>query len=82
MKEPDIKYFCATYFKSRKGYTIEIDDFSENETGIEFKITVLKNSGYKAHEYVSLSKSSDLTLSSQLNSRMEKFSAHVINHLR
>ncbi|MBA4304631.1 MAG: hypothetical protein C0424_10440 [Sphingobacteriaceae bacterium] len=81
MDSYEAKQICSGYFSSKKGYSCEIEGFCETEKNITFDVVVLKKGGFVAKQSCSLAIANELGPISQLRSTMEKFSAHVLNHL-
>lgn len=74
-----IKTICNGYMDKRKGYTVEIDDYIEENGSITFEVRILKNGALKATESMQI-RTSALTAESQLRSQIERFSALVENN--
>ena len=81
MDSYSIKSICYGYLNRKKGYTVEIDDYSEDTEHIVFDVRILKNGAFRASQSMRITKTSELTAESQLSSQIERFSAQVVNNL-
>lgn len=76
-----IKRGCNDYLNSKKGYAVEIDNYSEDTARIYFDVRVFKNGAFRACQSMNIRKMSELTAESQFRSQIERFSAMIINKL-
>lgn len=74
-----VRIICNNYLKNKKRYKAEISNYIESDKDISFVVKILSNNEFYASESISLNKLSELSVSSQLHSKISRFTSFIIN---